>query len=226
VTSRGDRTREQIISAAELLFAERGIYAVSLREINVAAGQRNTAALHYHFQGRSGVISAIAARHRPRIEARQRDLLIELDDRDTGHDLRSVLDAMLRPLAEYIEIGASERAWIEISGAFVSQPQWSAGELNAAGTGTGRELRRRLVHRLREQMPDPLARERVLTTYTAALHILADRARLLDTAEPGRKVLAEPVFTANLCDMSCGALSAPVSAAALEPHPDGRPASR
>ena len=34
-------TREQLILAAERLFSESGIDAVSLRQINVAAGQRN-----------------------------------------------------------------------------------------------------------------------------------------------------------------------------------------
>ena len=42
-------TRDQIIRAAEELFAARGIDSVSLREINRAAGQSNTGAVQYHF---------------------------------------------------------------------------------------------------------------------------------------------------------------------------------
>jgi AcrR family transcriptional regulator len=214
VTTRGDRTREQIISAAELLFAERGLYAVSLREINVAAGQRNTAALHYHFNGRAGVIAAIAAKHLPRIDARQHELMIKLDDSGDGDDLRSLVDAVLRPQAEYIQIGPSERAWMKICASWVSQPALSNGQLNTAGTTSGRELRVRWVRKLREQMPATLARERVLVTYTAALHILADRATLMDAPDTRRPLLPDAAFSANLCDMSCGALTAPVSEAA------------
>jgi AcrR family transcriptional regulator len=215
VTTRGDRTREQIISAAELLFADRGIYAVSLREINVAAGQRNTAALHYHFNGRSGVIAAIAEKHLPRIDNRQGELLTKLDE-SGDRSLRGLVDAVLRPQAEYVEIGPSERAWMKICASWVSQPALSTGQLYGAGTHSGRLLRRRWVGALTDQMPATLARERVLVSYTAALHILADRARLLDAGEPQRVVLPAEAFAANLCDMVCGALTAPASAAAVE----------
>jgi AcrR family transcriptional regulator len=211
VTTRGDRTREQIICAAELLFAERGLLAVSLREINVAAGQRNTAALHYHFNGRAGVIDAIASKHLPRIDARQHELLLELRERGEEDDLRALVEAVLRPQIEYIQIGPSERAWMKICASWVAQPKLSNGQLNAAGTSSGRELRRRWVELLRVHMPAALARERVLTTYGAALHILADRANLIDAASTRRPLLPDVVFSANLCDMSCGALTAPVS---------------
>ena len=214
MTTRGDRTREQIICAAELLFAERGLFAVSLREINVAAGQRNTAALHYHFNGRAGVIDAIAAKHLPRIDARQYELWVELRERGQEDDLPALVDAVLRPQTEYIQLGPSERAWMKICAAWVAQPKLSNGQLNNAGTTAGRDLRRRWVHKLREDMPPVLARERVLVTYTAALHILADRANLIDFADVRRPLLPDAVFCANLCDMACGALTAPVSVSA------------
>jgi AcrR family transcriptional regulator len=41
-------TKEQILLAAERLFAERG-YDVSLREIGVSAGSSNNSAVQYHF---------------------------------------------------------------------------------------------------------------------------------------------------------------------------------
>jgi AcrR family transcriptional regulator len=216
VTSRGDRTRDQIISAAELLFAERGILAVSLREINVAAGQRNTAALHYHFQGRSGVIGAIGERHLPRVDAAQHVLLQDLFALGREDDLRGLVDAVLVPQVEYLRNGPSERAWMKICSAWVSQPHLSTGQLWAAGTSSGRELRRRMVKVLAREMPIELARERVFVAYTWALHGLADRARLMDATEPTRPVLPEAVFAANLSDMYLGALNAPVSAAVTQ----------
>lgn len=42
-------TREALLTAAERLFAERGVQAVAHRQISVAAGQRNQAAVNYHF---------------------------------------------------------------------------------------------------------------------------------------------------------------------------------
>ncbi|RYF40954.1 MAG: TetR family transcriptional regulator, partial [Comamonadaceae bacterium] len=46
--SRGDATRQLLLTMAEQLFAERGIAAVPLRDIGVAAGQKNHAVVQYH----------------------------------------------------------------------------------------------------------------------------------------------------------------------------------
>src|SRR5271165_1043188 len=48
----GRATAEQVVAAAERLFAERGVEAVSLREVAKAATSRNTAVAHYHFGGK------------------------------------------------------------------------------------------------------------------------------------------------------------------------------
>lgn len=52
------------MDAAERLFAERGIDAVSLRTINAEAGY-SEAALHYHFGTRDGLIRALLTRAQP-----------------------------------------------------------------------------------------------------------------------------------------------------------------
>jgi AcrR family transcriptional regulator len=51
--------RTAMVDAAERLMAERGIAAVSLREVQDAAEQRNKSAAHYHFGSREGLIRAI-----------------------------------------------------------------------------------------------------------------------------------------------------------------------
>lgn len=56
------RRKVMMLKALEL-FARKGIDAVSLNEINKAAGQRNTSALHYHFGNKEGLISAIIYEH-------------------------------------------------------------------------------------------------------------------------------------------------------------------
>ena len=63
-----DETRAQLIRAAERLFAERGVEAVSLREINRGADQRNATALQYHFEDRDGLVRAILGKHELAIE--------------------------------------------------------------------------------------------------------------------------------------------------------------
>src|SRR5574337_324917 len=69
--------REAIMDAAERLFAERGIDAVSLRTINVEAGY-SVAALHYHFATRDGLIRALLDRAQPPMLERRAQMVAGL----------------------------------------------------------------------------------------------------------------------------------------------------
>src|SRR5262249_52165267 len=69
--SRGDATRMVILTAAEELFAQRGIAAVPLRDIGVAAGQKNNVAVQYHFGDREGLVREIMT-YRALISERRR----------------------------------------------------------------------------------------------------------------------------------------------------------
>src|SRR5690242_8902992 len=112
MTERGDRTREHLLDVAERLYGERGVASVSMREIRVASGARNTAALQFHFGDRDGLIDALIARHMPRVgEIQQR--LYE-DTQESRRTRRALIEVLVRPSAEYLTRGASERAWVRI----------------------------------------------------------------------------------------------------------------
>src|SRR5262245_15652702 len=89
-----------MIDAAERLVAERGLRSVSLREVQVAAGQRNKSAAQYHFGSLRGLIEAIVDARMSPIDARRRVLIDQLDDRGRGDDVRSLLEASIDPFAE------------------------------------------------------------------------------------------------------------------------------
>jgi len=57
---KGD-TRQRLLTTALHLYAKEGLHAVSLRSISAAAGSKNSAAMHYHFKNRVGVIEALVA---------------------------------------------------------------------------------------------------------------------------------------------------------------------
>lgn len=67
-TERASITREAILAAAERLFAEHGVYAVSNRQVSEAAGQGNNAAVGYHFGTKTDLVRAIEQKHRASIE--------------------------------------------------------------------------------------------------------------------------------------------------------------
>ena len=94
-TSPGD-TKQRILDAAESLFAEQGVGATSLRAIIGAAGV-NSAAIHYHFGSKEGLIEALFSRRiTPINEAR----LVRLDalQRQGLLDHESLLRAFLEPM--------------------------------------------------------------------------------------------------------------------------------
>jgi len=59
VTNNKDNTKEQLLLAALRLFADQGLDAVSMRNINQSAGAKNASAAHYHFGSKMGVVTAI-----------------------------------------------------------------------------------------------------------------------------------------------------------------------
>jgi AcrR family transcriptional regulator len=99
---RGERagaTREQILSTAERLFAEHGVYAVSNRQVSEAAGQGNNTAVTYHFGGKVELIQAIAGKHSGPIEDLRTRMVAELDD---SADLRAWVACLVRPITDHL----------------------------------------------------------------------------------------------------------------------------
>lgn len=89
-----------MIDAGERLAAERGFAAMSLREVQAAAGQRNKSAAQYHFGSREGLIEAIATARMAPINVHRRAMLDELDRRARPATIRELVEVIVVPLAE------------------------------------------------------------------------------------------------------------------------------
>ncbi|MFF4840454.1 TetR/AcrR family transcriptional regulator [Streptomyces collinus] len=100
-------TREAILTAAERLFAEHGVYAVSNRQVSEAAGQGNNAAVGYHFGTKADLVRAVARRHAERIETlRERALAAAAG----STDMRDWVDCLVRPVTEHLA-GLGNPTW-------------------------------------------------------------------------------------------------------------------
>jgi AcrR family transcriptional regulator len=88
---------------AERLFAERGIDAVSLREIGQVAGQRNNAATQYHFGTRSELLGAIYNFRAASINARRLEIIETLRAEERLGDIHVLLATMLTPHVESLD---------------------------------------------------------------------------------------------------------------------------
>ncbi len=127
-----DLGREAIMDAAERLFADRGIDAVSLRTINATAGY-SVAALHYHFGTRDGLIRALLARAQPQTLSHRDRLLAEL--RATADPpLERIVEALVAPLTiTLLENGADGvRRLRFLARLYFDRSPWMAGVVEEA----------------------------------------------------------------------------------------------
>ena len=95
-------TREQLVAAAERLFAERGFAGVSVRTIAAEAGV-NWSLVGYYFRGKDGLLAEVYRRHCTTLNAERLRLLTEA--RASGLKLESVIEAFVRPALAEIQGG-------------------------------------------------------------------------------------------------------------------------
>ncbi|MGN2251847.1 TetR/AcrR family transcriptional regulator [Frateuria sp. GZRe12] len=88
-------TKERILCAAEVLFAQRGFDGASLRQLTAAAGV-NLAAVNYHFGSKDKLVEEVFRRRLDTLNAHRLAALAKVaDEPDTT--LEDVLDAFIRP---------------------------------------------------------------------------------------------------------------------------------
>lgn len=98
-TDRSSETREAILTAAERLFAEHGVFAVSNRQVSDAAGQGNNAAVGYHFGTKVDLVRAIEHKHATPVERLREQRVAELGD---SGELRDWVGALVLPMTDHL----------------------------------------------------------------------------------------------------------------------------
>ncbi|WP_198351279.1 TetR/AcrR family transcriptional regulator [Flavisphingomonas formosensis] len=86
--------------AAERLFGEYGIGAVSLRAVCQAAGQRNIVSVQYHFGDRNGLIRAILWYREGQLEPLRKKLLDEAYHYGRIDDVETLIRILFEPYME------------------------------------------------------------------------------------------------------------------------------
>jgi AcrR family transcriptional regulator len=200
------------MEAAERLFADFGIEAVSARQIALAAGQRNQSAIRYHFGSKDELIVALLGRRIAEINERRAQML---DAPGVAADMRALVGAIATPLAERVERDASGSAYVRFLAHLFSDRRRRDLLIEH---GESAALLRRIyadLRRLASAVPEPLFSERLRLMVGGIIHALADRERLRSKGGAGPFVLAPDAFLNNLIDASIGILTAPPSPATL-----------
>jgi AcrR family transcriptional regulator len=195
-------TRDQIIRAAEELFAARGIDGVSLREINRAAGQSNTGAVQYHFGDRDGLVRAVIAKHRRDTEPRRHALLDMYEDAGVAN-LRALASALVSPPAAKLADPDGGRAYLQVSAEFYTRPNrtpsWTA-------MGPNDSIAR--WHALLDPLVPAEERAVLHTRYPAIRFAFVELARRA-ASEPRED---DRLFTSHLTDLVTAVLASTPSA--------------
>lgn len=195
-------TKARLLREAERLFARRGVWQVTVREITQAAGQRNVSAVNYHFGSREGVLDAILVHHGDPIdEARGR--FLEAIGREAPS--RDLVAALVVPYASSLATPEG-RDYLCIVAQLTGQ--FATWRDKNPGVGPWLIEILELLELRPPDLPLPVRRERVVEMIMLMTAALAERARAIEAGRP--LGLDEPAFVANLTDVLVGVLDAPV----------------
>ncbi|MEV4630637.1 TetR family transcriptional regulator [Micromonospora sp. NPDC049523] len=210
-TERAHATRELIMTVAERMFAEHGVFAVSNRQVSEAAGQGNNTAVGYHFGTKTDLVRAIARKHSAPIEENRQRMVAALGHRP---DIRDWIACLVRPATEHL--------------AAVGSPTWHG--RFAAQVLTDPSLRPIMIeeyvsspslvrimdglHKCLPELPADVRAERTDMSRQLLVHMFAERERALAEGTPTPRASWHDAAN-GLIDALVGLWLAPVTT-----HPD------
>lgn len=210
VRRKGAVTRERIVDTAEHLFAEQGIDAVSLNEIVQVAGV-NSAAVHYHFRSKEGLIEAILARGTG-AWADERARMLDALETKSRPRLRDVVAAMVVPTTRIWET-TDGRDYVRFLASVSNHAVYSSLLIAITDQHTTRMLT--LLERATPKLPSDVRLRRYAFAKEFVYHALAvadGPVRLwLDAHIPDADRAHTDDLTDDLIDFLTGALGAPVT---------------
>ncbi|MGW0664860.1 TetR/AcrR family transcriptional regulator [Streptodolium elevatio] len=221
----GPVARLRLVEAAERLFAERGAHAVSLREIAIEAGQRNTHAVQYHFGSKQALVDAVFEHRMGAINARRNALLDAFEAEGRGDDPYALTEAFVMPLGEVLGEPGRPSWYLRFCVRAVATgdpalPEGPAGSERADLLLSGvRRIHQRTDILLAHLHPAVRA-DRWTYFTSSCTHALADREQRVDTG-PHEPLTPTDLFLAGLVDAAVAVLTAParVTTTALAPWP-------
>lgn len=111
-------SKRKLLDAAELLFAEKGFEAVSVRDITQYA-KTNVAAVNYHFGSRDNLLALVMMRYMTPVTEERIQRLDELENQlgKKAIPLEDIIDALVRPLVGQVKKSElTERLFYKLTG--------------------------------------------------------------------------------------------------------------
>ena len=205
-TERSTETREAILAAAERLLAERGMYAVSNRQISEAAGQGNNAAACYHFGTRTDLLRAIESKHRTGIEGLRAQMLADIGD---SSELRDWVGTLVRPLTDHLAALGNPSWYARFAAQAMADPAYR--QVVTADALSSTVLVRAIdgINRCLPDLPKRARFERLVMARNLLMHTCAEHESELAKRGP-RSRSVWPIAGEGLIDAIVGLWQAPV----------------
>lgn len=169
--ARGDATRQLILMKAEELFATHGIEAVPLRDIGVAAGQKNNVAVQYHFGDRDSLLREITTYRARASEQVRAEQLADLLADGRSPTVADLVRAWVLALASHLQ---PENFYLAFLARYVIEHGGYGGLEGTTSTSTQTSYTfTTMVRRLLPDHPAAVVEERWNLVMITAVHTLA-----------------------------------------------------
>ncbi len=205
--TKAERTRFNLMRAAERLIATHGLANVTVKAITIEAEQKNESALQYHFNNREGLLQAIHQARNLQVQEKRTELLDKLLAENREVRLRDVCSLMIGSTLLHAQSDLEFRQYVKGFAQEVATNRISTNDFidreAQRGTLETRRLLRESLYFLNEQV--------FLLRYKTAIRFgslsIAEQSRQQSPFE-GKQ---SDVFLSMLIDMMVGMFSAEIS---------------
>ncbi|AKK28801.1 TetR/AcrR family transcriptional regulator [Mycobacterium sp. EPa45] len=176
-TDRASLTREAILTAAERLFAEHGVFAVSNRQVSEAAGQGNNAAVGYHFGTKTDLVRAIEHKHAVPVEKLRAERVAAMAGKDAG--LRDWVECLVLPLTDHLTALGNPTWYARFAAQVMADPAYQQTVTRDALTLPALIVVLEGVNRCLPDLPGHVRMERNIMGRNLLIHTCAEYERAL-----------------------------------------------
>lgn len=196
--------RDLLLSAAERLFADRGIDAVSLRSVMAEAGT-NVASVHYHFGTKPALVEALVRTRSDEVGRRREPLLAALEGAPDP-TARGVAEAFVRPVADLALAG--QDAWVRFVHRVVAERHPAFVLLDETFAPQARRIGV-LVERVSPGVDLDTVRFRLAEAMTTTFRVLGDLDATARAVRPRGARIPDEVLVEQLVDLVTAVLQGP-----------------
>lgn len=196
--------RDLLLAAAERLFADRGIDAVSLRSVMAEAGT-NVASVHYHFGTKQALVEALVRTRSDEVGRRREPLLAALEAAPAP-TARGIAEAFVRPVADLALAG--QDAWVRFVHRVVAERHPAFALLDETFAPQARRIGA-LVERLAPGTDLVTVRFRLAETMTTTFRVLGDLDAAARAVRPRGGRVPDEVLVGQLVDLVTAVLEGP-----------------